>query len=254
MLAQLGAPRRLNQGQLSAYGLGLAQTPLGRRRLLGHGGSHAGYKTYFLLAPDRQVGVALVANREDCDSFGMALQVMAALLGEPLPQRSTAIPDGLYATLAEPHWLEVKDGNLAYLGSDEPLYQGEDGYAVSLSAHMPIKLKWTGEAVEGEVGHVARRFLPVTANGDCLKHVQGLWYHPHYRTAFEIRGNRVHIGVGPAAQTGTLSPLGQGRMLVECQDGPWLKRFCLYFRGYNVDLIANRSRMLTFRRSTVGRD
>ncbi|HBL7234014.1 TPA: serine hydrolase, partial [Serratia marcescens] len=176
------------------------------------------------------------------------------LLGEPLPQRSMAIPDGLYATPAEPHWLEVKNGNLAYLGSDEPLYQGEDGYAVSLSAHMPIKLKWTGEAVEGEVGHVARRFLPVTANGDCLKHVQGLWYHPHYRTAFEIRGDRVHIGVGPAAQTGTLSPLGQGRMLVECQDGPWLKRFCLYFRGYNVDLIANRSRMLTFRRSTVGRD
>lgn len=79
---------------------------------------------------------------------------------------------------------------------------------MSLSAHMPIKLKWTGEAVEGEVGHVARRFLPVTANGDCLKHVQGLWYHPHYRTAFEIRGDRVHIGVGPAAQTGTLSPLG----------------------------------------------
>ncbi|OKP52931.1 serine hydrolase [Serratia marcescens] len=254
VLAQLSAPRRLNQGQLSAYGLGLARTPLGRRSLLGHGGSHAGYKTYFLLAPDRQAGVALVANREDCDSFGMALQVMATLLGEPLPQRSAAIPDGLYATLAEPHWLEVKDGNLAYLGSGEPLYQGEDGYAVSLSAHMPIKLKWTGEAVEGEVGHVARRFLPMTANGDCLKHVQGLWYHPHYRTAFEICGNRVHIGVGPAAQTGTLSPLGQGRMLVECQDGPWLKRFCLYFRGYNVDLIANRSRMLTFRRSTVGRD
>lgn len=49
-----------------------------------------------------------MANREDCDSFGMALQVMATLLGEPLPQRSAAIPDGLYATLAEPHWLEVK--------------------------------------------------------------------------------------------------------------------------------------------------
>lgn len=43
-------------------------------------------------------------------------------------------------------------------------------------------------------------------------------------------------------------------MLVECRDGPWLKRFCLYFRGYNVDLIANRSRMLTFRRSTAGHD
>ncbi|CAI1506920.1 D-aminopeptidase [Serratia proteamaculans] len=254
VLAQLSAPRYLNQGQLSAYGLGLAQMPLGKQRLLGHGGSHAGYKTYFLLAPDRQAGVALVANREDCDSFGIALQVMAALLDETLPQRSTAIPDGIYTTVAEPYWLEVKDGNVAYLGSDEPLYQADDGYAVSLSAHMPIRLKWTGEAVEGEVCHVARNFLPVTANRECLKHVQGLWYHPQYRTAFEICGDQVHIGVGPAAQTGTISSLGQGRMLVESRDGPWQKRFCLYFRGYSVDLIANRSRVLTFQRSEAGCD
>ncbi|CAI1585956.1 serine hydrolase domain-containing protein [Serratia entomophila] len=254
VLALLSAPRRLNQGQLSAYGLGLAHTPLGRHSLLGHGGSHAGYKTYFLLSQDRQAGVALVANREDCDSFDMALRVMAALLDEPLPQRSNAIPDGVYATVAEPYWLEVKDGNLAYLGIGEPLYQAADGYAESLSAHMPIRLKWTGEAVEGEVGHVARSFRPVTSNGDCLKHAQGLWYHPQYRTAFEICGDRVHIGVGPAAQTGRLLPLGNGRMLVESNDGPWLKHFCLYFRGYSVDLIANRSRVLTFRRSSVGRD
>jgi hypothetical protein len=43
-------------------------------------------------------------------------------------------------------------------------------------------------------------------------------------------------------------------MLVESSDGPWLKRFCLYFRGYSVDLIANRSRVLTFQRSSLGRD
>jgi len=254
VLAQLSAPRRLNQGQLSAYGLGLAQTPLGTYRLLGHGGSHAGYKSYFLLAPDRKAGVALVANREDCDSFGMVLQVMAALLDEALPQRSTAIPDGIYATVAEPYWLEVEDGNVTYLGTGEPLYQADDGYAVSLSAHMPMRLKWTGEAVEGEVGHVTRSFLPVIPNGDCLKHVQGFWYNPQYRTAFEICGNQIHIGVGPAAQTGTVSSLGNGRMLVESHDGPWLKRFCLYFRGYSVDLIANRSRVLTFQRSSAGRD
>lgn len=254
VLAQLSAPRHLNQGQVSAYGLGLAQTPLGEHRLLGHGGSHAGYKTYFLLSPDRQAGVVVVANREDCDSFDMALQVMAALLGEALPKRSAAIPDGIYTTVADPYWLEVKDGNVAYLGSEEALYQADDGYAVSLSAHMPMRLKWTGEAVEGEVCHVPRSFLPVTPNRDCLKHVQGLWYHPQYRTAFEICGDRVHIGVGPASQTGKISSLGQGRMLVESSDGPWLKRFCLYFRGYSVDLIANRSRVLTFQRSSVGRD
>ncbi|MNE92976.1 hypothetical protein D3C80_1907640 [compost metagenome] len=64
----------------------------------------------------------------------------------------------------------------------------------------------------------------------------------------------MHIGVGPAAQTGTISSLGHGRMLVESSDGPWLKRFCLYFRGYSVDLIANRSRVLTFQRGSAGRD
>lgn len=53
---------------------------------------------------------------------------------------------------------------MAYLGTNEPLYQSEDGYAVSLSAHQPMRLKWTGEAVEGEVGHVARRFCRWLAN------------------------------------------------------------------------------------------
>lgn len=253
ILTQLSAPRHLSQGQISHYGLGLAQTPLGSQTLLGHGGSHAGYKTYFLLAPDRQAGALLVANREDCDSFAIILQVMAALLSEPLPQRSTAIPDGIYATRAEPYWLEVKGGNVAYLGSNEPLYQSEDGYAVSLSAHQPMRLKWTGEAVEGEVGHVARRFLPVASETLCLKQVQGHWYHPQYRTAFEICGNQIYTGVGPAVQTGTLSSLGDGRILVESNDGPNLNRFCLYFRGYQVDLIASRSRVLTFKKNISAR-
>ncbi|TQI80286.1 CubicO group peptidase (beta-lactamase class C family) [Serratia fonticola] len=253
VLAQLSAPRQLNQGQISRYGLGLAQTPLGRHILLGHGGSHAGYKSYFLLSADRQAGALLVSNREDCDSFAIILQVMAALLDETLPTRSSAIPEGIYATVAEPYWLEVKAGNVAYLGTDEPLYASADGYAVSLSGHMPLRLKWTGEAVEGEVGHVERRFLPVPPDTGCLKQIQGVWYHPQYRTAFEIRGNQIHIGVGPAVQTGLLSSLGNGRMLVESHDGPYRKRFCLYFRGYDVDLIANRSRILTFKRDMRAR-
>jgi CubicO group peptidase (beta-lactamase class C family) len=253
VLAQLSAPRFLADGQQSAYGLGLAKTVIGEYQLLGHGGSHAGYKTYFLLAPEHQAGMVLVANREDCDSFAIALQVMAALLGETLPARSQQIPDGIYATLAEPYWLEVKNGRVAYLGSDETLYQDADGYAVSLSAHKPLRLKWTGSAVEGEACHVTRTFLPVAQDQDCLKQVQGIWYHPDYRTAFEIRGDTITIGTGPAMHTGTLNSLGHGRMLVESQDGPWLKRFCLYFRGYDVDLVANRSRVLTFKRSTTSR-
>lgn len=47
---------------------------------------------------DRQSAKTLVANREDGDSFNVALRVMAALLDKPLPQRINAIPDGVYAT------------------------------------------------------------------------------------------------------------------------------------------------------------
>ena len=79
VLARQGATRHLADGRPTGYGLGLAWSRLGNRRLVGHGGSLLGYKTYFLLDPEQGVGAAVVSNREDTVSHGLALKLMAAL-------------------------------------------------------------------------------------------------------------------------------------------------------------------------------
>lgn len=248
VLGMLTAQRHLHDGIPTAYGLGTTSSDIGEHKVYGHGGSHAGYKTYFLLHPELDAGVALVSNREDTAAYAAALDVMAALLGSSLPPRSQAIPDGLYASIAEPYWLNVNNGVASYLGSADNLFQGSDkDEAISLSAHMPMRLRWDGRAVKGEIGHAPRHFVPVESN-DCLAMVQGRWLHPQSKAAFDIEGDQFVMGVGPLRARGQLTSLGLGRLLVELPDGPWQKSFCLYFQGYNVRLISNRSRVLSFRR------
>ncbi|MCR9001324.1 serine hydrolase domain-containing protein [Rahnella perminowiae] len=248
VLKTLTEPRYLHGNIPSAYGLGITSTQIGEHRVYGHGGSHAGYKTYFLLHPELDAGIALVSNREDTTAFTHALDVMSSLLATPLPARSHALPDGLYSSAAEPYWLKVSNGTASYLGSADNLYQGADvDEAITLSAHMPMRLRWNGTAIQGEIGHAPRYFTPVEPN-DCLKMVQGRWYHPQSKAAFDIEGDRLLIGVGTLRASGQLTSLGAGRLLVELPDGPWKKNFCLYFQGYTVKLISNRSRVLNFRR------
>lgn len=247
VLSALSQPRTLLDGTPTRYGLGITHSTLGEHQLLGHGGSHAGYKTYFLLHPTLNVGAALVSNREDTAAYTALLNVMSALLETPLPARSTALKEGLYTSQAEPYWLSVKDGVASYLGASENLYQGEDGSAISLSAHLPMRLKMNGEAIEGEIGLAKRYFTPTEAH-DCLALIQGRWFHPQSKAAFDIEGDKLMMGAGPLRASGTLTSIGQGRLLVKMPDGPWEKAFCLYFQGYNVQLISNRSRVLSFRR------
>lgn len=247
VLDALTSPRFLNDGTQTGYGLGLAKTKIGDYTLYGHGGSHLGYKTYFLLEPRQQIGLALVSNRDDTDSFAALIEIAATLLNAPLPRRSTALQDGLYVSHAEPYWLAINNGVANYLGTSENLYQGEDGSAVSLSAHMPIRLEQKGPLIEGEIGHAKRFFKPIEST-DFLHMIQGRWYHAESKSAFDIIDDQLLMGVGTLRTAGKLTSLGQGRLLVEMSDGPWQKSFCLYFQGYNVQLISNRSRVLTFRR------
>jgi len=248
LLEKLSATRYLRDGRPTQYGLGIAKRSLGEHQLVGHGGSHAGYKSYFLLHPQLQVGVALVANREDVDAQSVVVKVMAALLNHQLAPAQQLIPNGFYITAADPYWLEINNSTLCYLGSSDTLYQ-QDQEVFCPSGHMPANLRWDGSSITAEIGHVSRRYFPALSKGDnCLKQVQGTWRHPDFDSEFTISGNKLTWGAGPTALQGTLGSLGQGRMLVTVSDGPWTRRFCLYFRGYAVDIIATRSRVLTFNR------
>ncbi|OSM97770.1 MULTISPECIES: serine hydrolase domain-containing protein [Lonsdalea] len=251
VLSRIAAPRRLNDGRATGYGLGLAHSRLGEARLIGHGGSHAGYKTYFLLDPVRRAGMAVVANREDVGTYDIALRVTARLLGQPLPRQGHALTPGLYVAEQGGDWLEVTAGSACWLGATETLYRGATpAEAVSLSSHLPMRLWQEGAGIVGEIGHVSRRFLPAQADGS-LTLLQGGWRLPESRSELVIEGDRLMMGIGPAAIAARLEPLGQGRARAIAQDGPSEKRFAVHLEDGRLRLQLNRSRGVYYQRDPL---
>ena len=253
VLEALSAPRRLVDGQETAYGLGLGRTPLGPHILVGHGGSLPGYKNHVLLSRELDAGVAVLTNREEGDSLGLALSVMAAGLGLELPPPAPeALRPGLYAAAGdEPFWIEVAGGAVSFLGAREPLYAGGDGWAVSRSPYMWIRLRQEGSAIIGEVNHAAYRFLPVQ-NAVCDPGWEGEWRNEAFGSAFSIGpgGRSLTMGAGPLRATMPLTPLGAGRALFRRADGPWAQRPCLHVQGDRARLVTNRCRVLEYRRAS----
>ncbi len=253
LLDVLGAPRRLTDGRETAYGLGLGLTPLGGHQLLGHGRSLPGYKNHVLLSREAGTGVVLLSNREEIDSLGLALSVMAAGLGasQPPPVAPDALRPGLYASAdGRPFWIEVAEGSVTFLGVRERLYQGEDGWAVSRSPYMWIKLRQDGAEIIGEVNHAAYRFLPVE-DAACDPAWAGEWRDALVGSGFTIGddGRSITSGAGPLRSTLPLTPLGSDRSLFRRADGPWAQQPCLMFRDGMARMVTNRCRVLEFGRA-----
>ncbi|OOG69035.1 serine hydrolase domain-containing protein [Sinorhizobium sp. A49] len=248
VLEKLQATRFLADGRASGYSLGLRLSTLGDRSFVGHGGSHPGYKTYFLLDPESRSGFAVVSNREDTNGNKIALESMAALIGLPLPTPATGIPDGLYVTEQGPWWLEIKSSVCTYLDADDTLYDDGDGWASSRSASSPMRLRLEGSALVGEAGHAARRFLPVAAEQRVPQSLAATWRSTE-GAEFEVRDGAVVMGVGPVRHVMPLTALGNGRFLFTLHDGPWTKRVCLHVLDDNrVELVLNRARMMEYTR------
>jgi CubicO group peptidase (beta-lactamase class C family) len=249
LLGQLGALRHLTDGRPTGYGLGLARASIGDRILIGHGGSLPGYKNNFLLDPESSAGVVVVSNREDTDAHGLALRVMAALHGADLPGSAAGmLPEGLFVAEDAPYWIEAKAGNVTFLGAQTTLHRGEDGWAESGSAHMPIRLRPTAGGIEGEIGHRAYRFAP--AKGGTTKALDGLWSASTHHATLEISEGNFAIGTGPTRTASTLTPLTDTLALVTRggPESPSSTRMALALEGNSLRLITNRARVLRFSR------
>jgi CubicO group peptidase (beta-lactamase class C family) len=258
VLDALSAPRRLTDGQETGYGLGLGRSPLGPHIFLGHGGSLPGFKNHVLVNRDLDAGVVVLTNREDTDSLGLALAVMAAGCGvtQAPPVAPGTLRPGLYAAEdGGPFWIEGEGAGVTFLGTTERLYDGGDGWAVSRSPYMWIRLRHEGgrhdgAAIAGAVNHVARRFVPVR-DARCDPAWAGDWRCAETGAAFTVApgGEALTMGAGPLRATMPLTPLGGGRALFRRADGPWAQLPCLSFRGDTVRVVTNRCRVLDFSRA-----
>lgn len=248
LLSNLSAERFLNDGRPTDYGLGLRWNEVGGKRFIGHGGSHPGYKSYFLLDPTEKTGMIVVSNREDADTYKIARDGMAALNGLELPDTSCTIPDGLYVTETGPFWVEMREGVANYLGTEDRLYNIGKGSFSSLSPSSPIKLRWSNGVLQGEIGHVTRKLKTVTAR-PAGKEFDGRWNAPLYGASFVIDNGHIIMGVGPTRQVMPLEDLGDGRALFTLRDGPWSKRICIHILDKDrLELVLNRSRMIEYQR------
>ncbi|MFC7738854.1 serine hydrolase domain-containing protein [Roseomonas sp. GCM10028921] len=249
MLERLGAPRRLPDGEESFYRLGLSAQRLGTLALIGHGGSLPGVKTHLLMAPAIGLGVALVSNREDTDPLWLAMQVLAAASGEPLPQPAT-LPPGLYAEEGSEAWAEVEGEFISFMGVTDRLFA--DGEEVrTLPAYLEARLRARADgSIEGRVGGVRRVLRRVGEETSLDPALIGTWRNKAFGAVLTVRPDSSALlpGIHPQ-ESCALRALPGPRALAARRHGPWGLRPLLWLQpDGTLRLVAHRSRVLTFHR------
>ncbi|WP_027487621.1 serine hydrolase domain-containing protein [Allorhizobium undicola] len=248
VLDRLAGRRLLKNGRASGYGLGIAETILGKRRFIGHGGSHPGYKTCFLLDPEKSLGFVIVSNREDTNGSKIAQEAMAALHGLPLPSPAARLKDGFYLEEDIASWLVVKGATAAVLDAEDALYDDGDGWVSSRSSTSPLRLTMRYDAIIGDIGHATRRFLPAF-DEPLDPALYGRWESPEGASLI-LQDGTVTMGIGPTRRQMPLKPLGRGCFLFRLQDGPWSKRVLLHVMDERrLELILSRARMVEYHRA-----
>lgn len=249
MLERLSAPRPFPDGADSFYRLGLATVELDGLALIGHGGSLPGIKTQILMAPSLGFGVALLSNREDTDPLWLALRVMAAASGRALPHPAT-LPPALYAEESSEAWAEVEEGTISFMGVTDRLFAAGDGVR-TLPAYLQATLRATpGGAIEGRIGGVPRRLLPVPPDTALDPALHGTWRNDAFDVSLTVRadGTALLPGIHPR-EACPLLPLPGGRAVADRRHGPWRARPLLWLQpDGSLRLVSHRSRVLAFQR------
>ena len=252
MLAQLAAPRAFADGSVSAYRLGLVATTLGATGILAHSGALPGYRNHLLLAPGRDAGVLLLLNRDE-DPLIPALQVMAALLGEPAPAPAAGLPAGLYAAADGPAWALLQPGAIEFMGGTETLIIAGDR-ARSFPSALEINVAITPDAINGRIGGVARTLHRVApddlADTPLDPALTGTWHEAGGSTELLIRadGTARWPGPGGLGTETTLTALPGPRAIATLQHLMWRHRPCLWLQDGTLHVASHRARTLRLSR------
>jgi CubicO group peptidase (beta-lactamase class C family) len=154
--AAMARPARLADGTPLYYGLGLAVRRYRGLTVLCHTGTQPGYKAHIAFAPERDLGIVVLANREAVRPAPLTAQVMDAVLSGDFPAampRSVGAVDpalaGTYVDADSGEFLSiaVADGMLQAetCGDTLYLYRGADGVyrdADDYRAGIPATLRF----------------------------------------------------------------------------------------------------------------
>jgi len=136
--APMSTRASLADGASAYYGLGLAVRRYRGLTVLCHTGTQPGYKAHIAYVAERDLGVVVLANREDVRAAPLAAELMSAALGADFPApmpRSVGTVDpalaGMFVDTANGEWLSIAiEGDVLQAetcGDTLYLYRGADG-------------------------------------------------------------------------------------------------------------------------------
>jgi hypothetical protein len=100
LVAALETPGRLASGRVLPYALGLDLGTVGDVRMVSHGGSTAGYKTWLARVPARGLSVAVLCNHDGADASALGARIVARALAAPGPEARAVRADAPVAPAA----------------------------------------------------------------------------------------------------------------------------------------------------------
>ncbi len=97
LIEMIETPGLLNNGTSSEYGFGLNVTTFYGLKLVSHGGSFVGYRSYYMRFPDRRLSIVILANQGPFPDYDIARDIavlyLKDLFTEPLDAEQTTYRD-----------------------------------------------------------------------------------------------------------------------------------------------------------------
>jgi len=174
VITRLSEPYVVTYGDEDArYGYGLTVTRRRGVRLLGHGGSRAGYGSMVAMAPEQRVAVIILGNRsgaslpktaETALELVLPLQPVSQEKPKPIPMTATEMAGycGVYANAGDRVEIFARDGRLFAKRSDgevEVSKLGDRRFVTSRGARLALVPGPSGRAEYLILGGRARRLV-----------------------------------------------------------------------------------------------
>jgi hypothetical protein len=244
---------RLRDGTPIHYGLGLAVRRYRGLTVLCHSGSQPGYKAHIAYVPERDVGVAILSNREDTRPAALTASILEEAIGSDFPgphpaaearrrvdsagftPEQRAVLAGSYVDVDAGEWmsLAVEDGVLRgeTLGDPIALYhegggvfRDADDYRATVPAELRIELTHDGGVTcrlrLGGQDMVLRRHEPPWYTPEALAAFAG-WYENgeiDSRHSVRVHGTGLAVEYGLGGDGGrvfAMKPIAPDVFLVE---------------------------------------
>jgi len=226
-LAAMAQPARLADGMPLYYGLGLAVRRFRGLTVLCHTGTQPGYKAHIAYVPARDLGVVVLANREDVRPAPLVARIMDMVLGKdfpaPMPRSVGTVDPALAGTYVDPdsgEWLciAVEDNILRAetCGDTLFLYRGADGVfrdAADYRAGIPAMLAFEGgDACQLDLGGIRARLtrqeVPRVVASDHVGRYENAAIDSVHTVTADAEGLAIQYGLGfDAARCFPLLPI-----------------------------------------------